>query len=339
MQQVPSAVQGVARGGSAREVAPGVACLPLSIVNVYLVGGPGAPDRSWVLVDAGLRFSTGAILRAAAERFGPTSRPAAIILTHGHFDHVGTLPELAGRWDVPVYAHPLEMPFLTGRSAYPPPDPAVGGGAMAFLSRLYPRGPVDLGDRVRPLPAGEPPAMPGWRWIHTPGHSAGHVSLFRDADRALIAGDAFVTTVQESALAVLARRQQVSRPPAYYTTDWHAARESVETLARLRPALAATGHGIPMRGEPLSAGLEALLQGWERLAVPRQGRYVREPAITNEQGVVRLPPPVPDPSLPVVAGIGVLALLGVALLRGGPEPHGARRLRRRSSRPGRQPRD
>ena len=42
--------------------------------------------------------------------------------------------------------------------------------------------------------------MPGWRWVHTPGHTAGHVSLFRDADRTLIAGDAFVTTKQESAL-------------------------------------------------------------------------------------------------------------------------------------------
>jgi glyoxylase-like metal-dependent hydrolase (beta-lactamase superfamily II) len=216
------------------------------------------------------------------------------------------------------------MPFLEGRSGYPPPDPAVGGGAMAFLSRLYPRGPINLGDRVRPLPAAEPPAMPGWRWVHTPGHTAGHISLFRDADRTLIAGDAFVTTVQESALAVFTRRQQVSRPPAYYTTDWQAARESVETLARLRPEVAATGHGIPMRGEALRAGLDALLQGWERLAVPRQGRYVGEPAITNEQGVVRLPPPVADPSLPVVAGIGVLALLGVLLMRGGAGPRRAR---------------
>jgi glyoxylase-like metal-dependent hydrolase (beta-lactamase superfamily II) len=329
IQQAETAVARVTGGGSAREVAPGVACLALSIVNVYLIGEPGARDRSWILVDAGLAFSTAAILRAAAERFGPASRPAAIVLTHGHFDHVGTLPELAERWDAPVYAHPLEMPFLTGRSGYPPPDPAVGGGAMAFLSRFYPRGPINLGGRSRPLPAGEPPAMPGWRWIHTPGHTAGHISLFRDADRTLIAGDAFVTTAQESALAVLTRRQQVSRPPAYYTSDWHAARESVETLARLRPEVAAAGHGRPMRGEPLRAGLDALLQAWEQAAIPRQGRYVGEPAITNEQGVVRLPPAVADPSLPVVAGVGLLAVLGVLLMRGGGEPRRMRGGRRR----------
>jgi glyoxylase-like metal-dependent hydrolase (beta-lactamase superfamily II) len=39
--------------------------------------------------------------------------------------------------------------------------------------------------------------MPGRRWLHTPGHTAGHVS-FRDHDRCLIVGDAFVTTKQES---------------------------------------------------------------------------------------------------------------------------------------------
>ena len=126
--------------------------VPLGIVNAYLTGPPGAGDRGWVLIDAGLSISAPALVAAAAERYGD-SRPAAIVLTHGHFDHVGTLPALADRWDAPVYAHPLELPYLTGRSAYPPPDPAVGGGAMSFLSRLYSRGPTDLGNRVRPLPA------------------------------------------------------------------------------------------------------------------------------------------------------------------------------------------
>ena len=66
--------------------------------------------------------------------FGHGNRPAAILLTHGHFDHVGALKTLAEEWDVPVYAHTLELPYLTGRSSYPPPDPSVGGGAMAAMS-------------------------------------------------------------------------------------------------------------------------------------------------------------------------------------------------------------
>ena len=297
---------------SAKEVAPGIAYLQDRIANVFYVGEPNVEGGSWTLVDTGVsRGSAERIVRAAETRFGGGT-PSAIILTHGHFDHVGSVRELAARWNVPVYAHELEMPYLTGRSAYPPPDPTVGGGAMARLSGLYPRGPILL-ESVRTLPAdGAVPGMPGWRWIHTPGHTAGHVSLFRDADRVLIAGDAFVTTKQESALAVLSQRQEVQGPPAYYTTDWDEARRSVERLAALEPSVAATGHGVPMRGERGLRELQALARDFDRLARPAHGRYVHEPARTDASGVVSVPPPVADPLPKVLAGVAVAAAAAVA---------------------------
>ncbi|HEY0420959.1 MAG TPA: MBL fold metallo-hydrolase, partial [Acetobacteraceae bacterium] len=234
----------VARDDHTMEVLPDIAYRRLAIVNVAFFGLPGAGDRGWVLIDAGLGGTAGLIASAAAARFGEGARPAAIILTHGHFDHVGVLESLAERWDAPVYAHRLERPYLDGSAAYPPPDPGVGGGMIALLSSLFPTAPVDVSPRLHDLPVdGSVPYMPGWRWLHTPGHAVGHVSLWREADRVLMAGDAFITTAQESAYAVATQQPELHGPPMYFTHDWDAARASVQRLAALEPEIAVTGHG------------------------------------------------------------------------------------------------
>lgn len=250
-----------------------LARLRVLFVNLYFVGS----RESWVLVDAGLQGCRAQIIETAEELFGPGAKPRAIVLTHGHFDHIGALPELFEDWDVPVHAHPLEMPFLTGRSDYPPPDPTVGTGAMALMSFTFPNKGVDLGQRVEPLrDDGGVPFMPDWRWVHAPGHTPGQVALWRERDRCLVSADAFVTCRQESLYAVLTQMEEVNGPPSYFTPDWIAARETVERLAALKPAIAASGHGRPMRGEELRSGLERLAAEFDEVAVPSQGRYVPE---------------------------------------------------------------
>lgn len=302
------------RSGRLIEVAPDVACLPIRIVNCYLVGHPGSAE--WVLVDAGMGPTAAARIREATQKRFGEARPLCIVLTHGHFDHLGGLPELAEEWEVPVLAHHLEIPYLTGLSSYPPPDPVVGRGAMSRLSVLFPRGPFDLGDRVAPLPAdGSVPGLVGWRWIHTPGHTHGHVSLFRDADGTLIAGDAVVTTRQESALWAVTKRPELNGPPRYFTSDWGAAEESVRRLAALRPSVLATGHGLPMRGPELLRELDSLAEGFAARAVPRRGRYVKRPAVADVNGVIDVPKPVLDPLVTTLAGLALGSLAGYWLAR------------------------
>ena len=302
------AASGRAVSRAAAWVAPGVARVGVLFVNAYLVGEPGGP---WALVDAGLPLSAAMVRRAAAERYGTGSRPEAIILTHGHFDHAGSALALAAGWGVPVYAHPLEMPYLTGRGDYPPQDPTMGG-AIAQMARLFPRGGRDLGDRVRELPAdGGVPGLEGWRWVHTPGHTPGHVSLFRGEDRVLVGGDALATMNMDSWASHLTRERELRRPPAPFTPDWEAARRSVGFLADLEPSVVAAGHGLPMEGPRAAEGLRGLAG---RFSAPRMGRYVGRPArFYEEGGVAELPPPVPDPLPRRVALAAVVIAAGAAI--------------------------
>src|SRR5699024_4586165 len=159
--------------------------------NIQMVGLSG---EEFVLIDAGMPKSVSTIMKAVEERFGENSRPKAIVLTHGHFDHVGALIELIEHWDVPVYAHPLEIPYITGEKSYPKPDASVEGGLVAKMSPMIPNDPIDIGENAYVLPDnGSVPALQEFKWIHTPSHSPGHVSLFRVIYIELFDAYAFVT--------------------------------------------------------------------------------------------------------------------------------------------------
>jgi glyoxylase-like metal-dependent hydrolase (beta-lactamase superfamily II) len=296
------------------DVAPHVWGMKDIFVNVYMV--QDALEKNWVLIDAGLKTSARKIKRMAAALFGKESKPACIILTHGHFDHVGSLLKLATEWNVPVYAHYLELPYLTGKSNYPPPDPSVGGGLMAWMSFIYPNKPINLQTRVFALPEdGSVPALKEWKYLHTPGHAPGHISLFREEDNVLIAGDAFVTTNQQSAISVMLQTKKLSGPPMYFTYDWEAANSSVKKLLLLSPETAATGHGRPMYGKEMRKQLHNLHEHFKEEAIPGQGRYVKEPAVADANGILYVPPKEePKNYLPWVVAGCVLGFAAITII-------------------------
>lgn len=249
-------------------ITTGLKGLRIAFVNVF---GVTNPDGSWTLIDAALPFSAAHIKSWAEKEF--RRPPSAIVLTHGHFDHVSAAKDLSDEWGVPIYAHPLEFPYLTGERAYAHPNWKAGGGVMSLLSATLPKGPVSLGERLRALP-GEGAELtlaelPGWQLLHTPGHTPGHVSFYRESDGTLIVGDAFCTTKAESFFEVaLAQHTELHGPPAYFTMDWEGAKVSVRKLAALEPKIVATGHGKPLSGQDVAAGLHRLADEFERLAVP-----------------------------------------------------------------------
>lgn len=281
MEIINGLLQGVSKlSEHTEQIRKDIILLEFTIVNCCIIIDSRKSTSEWILVDTGLNNSASFIKKSTEEIIGEEKPPIGILLTHGHFDHVGSVMELAEYWDVPVYAHEAEIPYLTGKKDYPKGDSTVDGGLVAEMSPAFPHHSINLGYRVVPLPSdGTIPGLNDWKWIHTPGHTPGHVSFYRERDGILIAGDAFTSLKQESLASVMTQREEISGPPKYLTTDWESAKKSIRKLYELKPSLAILSHGKPMEGDDLNQHLALLVNHFDEIAVPNQGRFV------NKEGV------------------------------------------------------
>jgi glyoxylase-like metal-dependent hydrolase (beta-lactamase superfamily II) len=226
-----------------RLIAPGVwqlAGLPPNLFNVYLMED--------VVVDAAARWSARRILRQLR---GRTVRLVA--LTHCHPDHQGSASVLCTDLGVPLACHEADVPAMEGRCAMVPQNWIIRQG-IRFLG-----GPPHPVSRV--LKDGDQVA--GFRVIHTPGHTPGHVIYFRDADRLAIAGDLLAN------LHFLSFRPGLREPPFFFSADPARNRQSILTLADLKPALVCFGHGPPLRDPELFQRFAERFRGnFERGTIP-----------------------------------------------------------------------
>ncbi|MDQ2673807.1 MAG: nitroreductase/quinone reductase family protein [Chloroflexota bacterium] len=279
-------------GPTIHEVADGVHVVTLgrgtASSNVYMI----RYGASWTLVDAGWPGADRRIEAAAAAVFGQGSKPAAMLLTHIHPDHSGATRQLVEHWEQPAYVHPDELPMAAGHvSEYANPldrwvVPLIGRLPARTRARIA--AGADLTELVRAFdPDTGVPGLPEWIAIPTPGHTPGHISLFRSSDAVLLTGDAVVTVDLDSPLGILTGRQGLFGPPRVSTWSRDMAQRSIGVLAALEPRVVAPGHG-PIRADRAAEALHDLAAGRRAPARWRQGLFA---PVDYSAGTRYRPPP------------------------------------------------
>jgi hydroxyacylglutathione hydrolase len=209
--------------------------VPRDAVNAYLVGD--------ILIDTGVKQSAGKIAGMLGER-----KISAIALTHAHPDHAGALKRLAQQFGVPVWCGAADRAATeTGRVVTSSTIQRLRLGEIAQAAAGFDGTPV-----ARSL-AEDDSLAAGFTVLDTPGHSPGHVSFWREADRTLICGDVFF------GMHIFTTVPGLHQPFALFTPDPAENRNSERRLATLAPDTVAFGHG-PVLNQDASAKLRDFVQ-------------------------------------------------------------------------------
>jgi hydroxyacylglutathione hydrolase len=190
-------------------------------INAYVIGD--------VLVDAGGRRHAQRIMRALGGR-----RLSAHVITHAHPDHQGASHAICTRLSVPFWVGEGDVDAAQTPALIRERQPAHPIARLMDAMFTGPGHPVD-----RALREGD--EVVGFRVIDAPGHSRGHIALFRESDGVLILGD-----VLNSADPLTGVRG-LRLPKDFFTPDPQRNRDSARRLGELEPSIVAFGHGPPVR--------------------------------------------------------------------------------------------
>jgi glyoxylase-like metal-dependent hydrolase (beta-lactamase superfamily II) len=208
---------------------------PPNAINVYLIGD--------VLIDASTRYATRRILRQVDGH-----DVAAHALTHVHPDHQGASHNVCER---------LGIPFWVGEAdadAAADPELIFERQPDHFMAQRFGRTMYGPGHPVdRKLAEGD--RIGDFEVLHVPGHSAGHVAFWREADGVLVAGDVLNSADPFTGIPGL------REPKWYFTPDPARNRVSAKRLGELEPTLVLLGHGPPVRDQRKFADFCAALPG------------------------------------------------------------------------------
>lgn len=208
------------------EVAENVYHIPLfprSMVNAYIVDG--------FLVDAGIRSSAPKLLQAI-DRLG-RHKIEGHVLTHAHPDHQGASAAICQTLNIPLWCGTNDADAME-RGLFA--DVAVSNLIIRLQQRYWVGPPFPVQRRLQ-----EGDHVGEFEVLDVPGHSPGHIALWRQRDGVLIAGD----VVNNANLVTT--RVRLSEPPASFTADVPQNRASIKKIARLRPKVVCVGHGPVLR--------------------------------------------------------------------------------------------
>jgi glyoxylase-like metal-dependent hydrolase (beta-lactamase superfamily II) len=234
-------------------IAPQVEVLDLPM---SLLGTPSSvhptllwDERDAVLIDAGFAGQLEQ-LRAQAKLAGVSlARITKLIVTHQDIDHIGGIsPLLAEEGEhIEVLVHELDRPYVNGEKRLlkaSPENLERLSGRMSLLPEEQRKAVLDafLNTKARvdrSLADGERlPCCGGIVVVHTPGHTPGHICLYLERTKTLVAGDAL--NVVEGRL---------TGPSPQSADDLSQAKRSLEKLAAYDIETVVCYHGGPYTGD------------------------------------------------------------------------------------------